>query len=100
MMQLEGPMETVPDYEEPDHRRSCLSTILIGGILMTIPLYCSGVILISMHQDPTPSVTPMSNPASVLHLVTPTRTSTATYPPTLTPTPSRTPYIPPNTPSH
>jgi hypothetical protein len=100
MMTSEEAMETVPDYEEPENRRGCLYTLLVGGILMTLPLYCSGVLLIAMHQEPTPTATPTLNASAILHLVTPTTTGTPTYPPTLTPTPSRTPYIPKMSPTH
>jgi hypothetical protein len=86
-------------YEEPDHRRGCLTTLLLGGILMTLPLYCGGVMLIAIHQDPTPTATPTPNPSTFLHLVTPTHTGTPTLPPTSTPTPSRTPFLLPATPS-
>jgi hypothetical protein len=90
-------MQTKADYEEPDVRHSCLYTLLIGGLLMTLPLYCGGVILIAIHQDATRTATPTMSSA-ILHLVTPTQTGTATLPPTFTPTPSHTPYIPRMTP--
>jgi hypothetical protein len=88
------------NYEEPENRRGCITTLLFGGILMTLPLYCGGVMLIAMHQDPTPSMTPTSDPSTYLRLVTPTYTGTPTLLPTTTPTASRTPFIPQVTPSH
>jgi hypothetical protein len=100
MMTNEETMETVPDYEEPDNHRNCLYTLLVGGILMTLPLYCSGILLITTHQEPTASATPSPYPSTVLRLVTPTQTGTPTFAPTLTPTPSRTPYIPRMTTTH